>query len=80
MSTQAIRRALEWMISIDTGGKAPLARAALAEVEAIEMMARELLHLVRLLEPKEKDGGLDVPGLATLNGAREALRKAEALP
>lgn len=43
-------------------------------------MARELAHLVRLLEPLEKDGGLDVPGLATLNGARAALRKAGVLP
>lgn len=33
----------------------------------------ELEHLVRLLEPQEKAGTLDVPGLATLNGARKAL-------
>lgn len=36
----------------------------------------ELQHLVRLLEPKEKDGGLDIPGLATLNGARRAIKLA----
>lgn len=38
---------------------------------------RELAHLVRLMEPLEQAGTLNVPGLATLNGAREALRKAE---
>jgi hypothetical protein len=39
-------------------------------------LLRELEHLVRLLEPLEQNGGLDVPGLATLNGAREAIAKA----
>lgn len=43
-------------------------------------MARELMHLVRLLEPLERDSGLNVPGLATLNGARAALRKARVIP
>jgi hypothetical protein len=37
---------------------------------------RELSHLVRLLEPMERNGSLHVPGLATLNGARRALSKA----
>ncbi len=37
---------------------------------------KELNHLVRLLEPLEKEGFLGVPGLATLNGARMALKKA----
>lgn len=36
----------------------------------------ELEHLVRLLEPLEQSGELNVPGLATLNGARDALAKA----
>lgn len=36
----------------------------------------ELSHLVRLLEPLEQAGTLNVPGLATLNGARAALAKA----
>ena len=36
----------------------------------------ELQHLVRLLTPRETDGTLDVPGLATLNGARAAITKA----
>jgi hypothetical protein len=36
----------------------------------------ELAQLVRLLEPMERDGSLNVPGLATLNGARAALAKA----
>lgn len=45
-------------------------------VNAHDDLLRELSHLVRLLEPLERDGGLNVPGLATLNGAREAIRKA----
>lgn len=36
----------------------------------------ELTHLVRLLEPLEQSGALNIPGLATLNGARAALQKA----
>lgn len=39
-------------------------------------LLRELQHLVRLLTPRETDGTLDVPGLATLNGARAAIAKA----
>jgi len=37
---------------------------------------RELEHLVLLIEPHERDGSLNIPGLATLNGARAALAKA----
>jgi len=37
---------------------------------------RELAHLVRLMEPLEQAGTLNVPGLATLNGARAALARA----
>jgi hypothetical protein len=40
---------------------------------------RELAHLVRLMEPPEKEGSLDIPGLATLNGARGALKAALAI-
>jgi hypothetical protein len=43
---------------------------------APELLA-ELRHLVRLMEPLEQDGSLHVPGLATLNGARAAIAKAE---
>ncbi len=43
---------------------------------ASKRLYRELRHLVLLLEPLEQDGGLDVPGLATLNGARKALDEA----
>jgi len=46
-------------------------------VLAAPTLYHELRHLVRLLEPLERDGGLDVPGLATLNGARRALKMAE---
>lgn len=38
---------------------------------------KELKHLVKLLEPLEQSGGLQVPGLATLNGARAALKEAD---
>lgn len=40
-------------------------------------LLKELKHLVRLLEPLEKEGALNVPGLATLNGARLAISQAE---
>lgn len=39
-------------------------------------LLREITHLVRLLQPLENDGRLNVPGLATLNGARAAIEKA----
>lgn len=38
-------------------------------------LLKELRHLVRALEPLE-DGHLEIPGLATLNGARKAIAKA----
>ncbi len=45
-------------------------------IAAAPDLYRELAHLVRRSEPLEVTG-LNVPGLATLNGARAALRKAE---
>lgn len=47
-------------------------------IAAAPDLYRELKHLVRLLEPLEHVTGLEVPGLATLNGARLALAKATA--
>ncbi len=44
---------------------------------AAPKLLKELKHLVRYLEPLERDGGLNVPGLATLNGARAAIAEAE---
>lgn len=38
-------------------------------------LERELSHLVRLLEPLEEIGTLNIPGLATLNAARALLTK-----
>jgi hypothetical protein len=55
------------------GYKGPDARL----IAAAPDLYGELRHLVRLLEPLERDGQLDVSGLATLNGARAALTKAE---
>jgi hypothetical protein len=48
--------------------------------EATEsVLYRELKHLVTLLEWREKQGlPLHIPGLATLNGARAAIRLYEA--
>lgn len=40
-------------------------------------LLRELKHLVSLMEPYEEDGTLRIAGLATLNGARAAIAKAE---
>lgn len=61
-------------------------RAALASLEeqaanlclflAAPDIYAEFAHLVRLLEPMESAGTLNVPGLATLNGARAVLARA----
>lgn len=45
-------------------------------IAAAPDLLRQLAHLVRLIEPLERDGSLNIPGLATLNGARAALAKA----
>jgi hypothetical protein len=42
-------------------------------IAAAPNIYRELAHLVRRLEPLEQGGGLNVAGIATLNGARAAL-------
>jgi hypothetical protein len=44
-------------------------------IAAAPELFAELSHLVRLLEVQEQSGRLNVPGLATLNGARAALAK-----
>ena len=46
-------------------------------IAAAPDLLKELQHLVDLLQPLEMDGRLNVPGLATLNGARIALSKAK---
>ena len=46
-------------------------------IAAAPDLLAELEHLVRLLEPLEQSGSLQVPGLATLNGARAAIAKAQ---
>ena len=52
-------------------------RAANARlIAASPCLLKELKHLVGLLQPLEQSGALNVPGLATLNGARAALAKA----
>lgn len=47
-----------------------------ADRNLLQNAIRELAHLVALLEPLERDGRLNVPGMATLNGARAAIAKA----
>lgn len=59
-----------WVSHVQTEADANLIAAA-------PDMLKELKHLVGLLEPMESDGSLAIPGLATLNGAREAIAKAE---
>jgi hypothetical protein len=57
-----------------------LARSNAADallIAAAPDLYRELAHLVRLLEPLERNGGMNVPGLASLNGARSAIAKVE---
>jgi hypothetical protein len=56
-----------------------LSDEVLRVIAAAPDVARELRHLVRLMEPLEREGGLGIPGLATLNGARAALKKAGVL-
>lgn len=55
-------------------------QSALArELETDLREARDIVaHLVRLLQPLEQDGGLNVPGLATLNRERAFLARMEA--
>lgn len=76
------------MNKIISAGPVPMAmRAPITVSEVIALMGtinslmdalRELEHLVRLLEPLENAGSLNVPGLATLNSARAAIAKATA--
>jgi hypothetical protein len=54
----------------------PEAKANAKLIAASPDLYRELERLVCLIEPLEHEGGLDIPGLATLNGARAAIAKA----
>jgi hypothetical protein len=45
-------------------------------IAAAPCLYRELERLVSLMEPLEREGSLNIPGLATLNGARAVLQKA----
>ncbi len=47
-----------------------------ALIAAAPELFKELERLVRLMEPREVAGCLNIPGLATLNGPRAALAKA----
>lgn len=60
------------------GNDSPALEEAIANahlIAAAPELYAELAHLVRFFEPIEETG-LNVPGLATLNGARAALAKA----
>jgi hypothetical protein len=54
---------------------------ARSEADTLRARVKESLgaleHLVGLLEPLEQAGTLNIPGLATLNGARAAISKAK---
>lgn len=45
-------------------------------IAAAPDLLKELQHLVKIMEPLEKECALNIPGLATLNGARSAIKKA----
>ena len=68
------------IVSVVTGGF--IAQASSEQharlIAAAPDLLTELQHLVRLMQPKEATS-LDVPGLATLNGARAAIAKATGL-
>jgi len=59
---------------------AQLERALQAEsrLTAAPELLYELKHIVRLLEAAYENSGITIPGLATLNAARAAIKKAEA--
>ena len=57
---------------IQTNGRPETEANAYLAVAAPRLL-KELQHLVALLEPLERDGTLNVPGHATLNGARAAI-------
>jgi hypothetical protein len=68
----------DWCIADVWGDRDELANQYRANghlIAAAPDLLAELKHLVRLMEPKEQTG-LDIPGLATLNGARAAIAKA----
>ena len=52
-------------------------RANAKLIAAAPDLLRELSHLVRLLETPISDGRVSAPGLATLNGAKAAIAKAQ---
>lgn len=45
-------------------------------IAAAPDLYRELAYLVSMIEPLEREGRIQIPGIATLNGARAALAKA----
>ena len=73
-----------WGYLTGTGGlNLPLEQAVAIQdyrgrlIAAAPDLLAELKHLIALIEPLERDGRLNVPGLATLNGARAAVARAE---
>ena len=56
-----------------------LLRIEIKHLKAVNAdLLNELERLVMLIEPLEREGGMKIPGLATLNGARAAIAKAKA--
>ena len=56
--------------------KRPINDANARLIAAAPDLLKELQHLVRLLEPELEAGRLQVPGLATFNGAKAAIARA----
>ena len=44
------------------------------------LLRRELIHIIRAIGPEIESGRLQVPGFATLNGARRAVALAYGMP
>lgn len=68
-----VRQVEETSTTVDQPDRKPFDAAL---ISAAPELLEALEHLVALLEPLEDSGALNVPGLATLNGARKALAKA----
>jgi len=71
MTAKPVMRMIEYGTVPDDIAEAN-ARLIAAAPELLEALS----HIVRLMEPMEREGGINVPGLATLNGARAAIARA----
>lgn len=64
---------IEFFSAIQQDTRAPLEQQIARLTAEVAELRRELQHLVNLVDPA-LDNGVQIPGLATLNGAKAALR------